>query len=55
LGQKELKNFLPKKLSLSSQKYRCGIRDPEKTYPGSRIPGSKRHRIPDPDPQHWFQ
>ncbi len=22
-------------------------------YP-SRIPGSKRHRIPDPDPQHWF-
>jgi hypothetical protein len=26
------------------------IRDPEKTYSGSRIPGSKRHRIP--DPQH---
>ncbi len=25
-----------------------GIRDPEKTYPGSRIQGSKRHRIPDP-------
>jgi hypothetical protein len=24
------------------------IRDPEKTYPGSRIQGSKRHRIPDP-------
>ncbi len=22
--------------------------------PGSRIHGSKRHRIPDPDPQHWF-
>ncbi len=22
--------------------------------PGSRIQGSKRHRIPDPDPQHWF-
>jgi hypothetical protein len=20
----------------------------------SRIQGSKRHRIPDPDPQHWF-
>jgi hypothetical protein len=20
---------------------------------GSRIHGSKRHRIPDPDPQHW--
>ncbi len=31
------------------------IRDPEKTYSGSRIQGSKRHRIliPDPDPQHW--
>jgi hypothetical protein len=25
---------------------------PEKTYSGSRIQGSKRHRIPDPDPQH---
>jgi hypothetical protein len=52
---KELENFLPKKLSLSSQKYgfgirdpTSGIRDPEKTYFGSRIPGSKRHRIPDP-------
>jgi hypothetical protein len=21
---------------------------------GSRIQGSKRHRIPDPDPQHWL-
>ncbi len=31
------------------------IRDPEKTYSGSRIrvQWSKRHRIPDPDPQHW--
>ncbi len=28
------------------------IRDPEKTYSGSQIQGSKRHRIPDPDPQH---
>jgi hypothetical protein len=28
------------------------IRDPEKIYSGSRIQGSKRHRIPDPDPQH---
>jgi hypothetical protein len=28
------------------------IRNPE-TYSGSRIQGSKRHRIPDPDPQHW--
>ncbi len=23
------------------------------THPGSRIQVSKRHRIPDPDPQHW--
>jgi hypothetical protein len=29
------------------------IRDSEKTYSGSRIQRSKRHRIPDPDPQHW--
>jgi hypothetical protein len=31
------------------------IRDPEKVHPGSgsRIPGVKKHRIPDPDPQHW--
>jgi hypothetical protein len=28
------------------------IQDPEKTYSGSRIQGSKRHRIP--DPQHCF-
>jgi hypothetical protein len=28
------------------------IRDTEKTYSGSRIQGPKRHRIPDPDPQH---
>ncbi len=25
------------------------------THPGSRIQGSKEHRIPYPDPQHWFQ
>jgi hypothetical protein len=50
-------NFLSKKLTLSSQKYGLGIRDPRsgirtKTYSGSRIQGSKRPRIPDPDPQH---
>jgi hypothetical protein len=28
------------------------IRDLEKTYSGSRIQGSKRHRIPDPDSSH---
>jgi hypothetical protein len=33
---------------------RSGIRDPEKTYSGSRIQGSKRHLIPDPDPQHCY-
>jgi hypothetical protein len=44
--------FLSTKLSLSSQKYGFGIRDPEKTYSGSRIQRSKSHRIPDPDPQH---
>jgi hypothetical protein len=38
-------------LSISSQKYKFGIRDPEKTYFGSRILGSKRHQIPDLDPQ----
>ncbi len=31
------------------------IRDPKNTYSGFRIQGSKRHRIPDPDPQHWQQ
>jgi hypothetical protein len=30
-----------------------GIRDPGKTYSRSRIQGSKRHRIP--DPQHWCE
>ncbi len=40
---KELFKFLPKKFSLSSQKYLFGIRDR-----GSPIQGSERHRIPDP-------
>jgi hypothetical protein len=31
---------------------RSEIRDPGKNYSGSRIQGSKRHRIPDPNPQH---
>jgi hypothetical protein len=25
------------------------------TQPEHRIQGSKKHRISDPDPQHWFQ
>jgi len=36
---KELKNFLPKNLSLTPQKYGFGLRDPIKTYFGSRGPG----------------
>jgi hypothetical protein len=58
--------FPQKILSPSPQKYGFGIwdsgseiRDPEKTYSGSRIPdlGIKKapdpgSRIPDPDPQH---
>jgi hypothetical protein len=48
---KEL-DFLPKNLSLSSQKYGVGIRNPEKNLSRIRVQGSKRHRIPDPDPQH---
>jgi hypothetical protein len=58
-----------KKWFLSSGKYDPGcssrirmlnflpIPDPDaelSTHPGSRIQGSKRHRIPDPDPQHWL-
>jgi hypothetical protein len=50
---KNYRTFYPKKLSISSQKYEFGIRDPEKTYSGSRIQGSKRHRIP--DPQHCLR
>jgi hypothetical protein len=42
----ELKIILFLKYGLS-QKYGFGIQDPEKTYSRSRIPGSKRHRIPD--------
>jgi hypothetical protein len=55
VNYKVLKAFLPKKMSLSSQKKGFGIRirDPGKTYSGSWIQGSNRHRIPDPDPQHW--
>jgi hypothetical protein len=42
------------KIVTKLSKYGFGIRD-EKTYSGSRIQGSKRHRIPDPDPQHWSE
>ncbi len=32
----------------------CLSRIPDPDFSGSRIQGSKRHRIPDPDPQHWL-
>jgi hypothetical protein len=53
---KELLKFLSNKLSLSSQKYGFGIRDPGSGKNLFRIPdpGVKRHWIPDPDPQHGF-
>ncbi len=43
------------KIVTKLSKYGFGIRDPEKTYSGSRIQGSKRHRVPDPDQQNWFK
>jgi hypothetical protein len=56
---KELQNFLPKKLSLSSQKYGFGIQIPRSGKnlfwipdPGSRGQKGNGFRIPDPDPQH---
>jgi hypothetical protein len=59
---KEFKYFnskKAKKLFLSSKKYDPGcssrIPDPDADFLPSRIPGSKRHPIPDPDPQHWFK
>ncbi len=49
-------NFLPKKLSLSSQKYGFGIRDPGSGKPipdpGSRGQKGTGSWTPDPDPQH---
>ena len=47
-----------KKWFLSSKKYDPGcsfrIPDPDADFLPSRIQGSKRHTIPDPDPQHWY-
>jgi membrane-bound lytic murein transglycosylase D len=50
-------NYVPKVLAAmeiinNPKKYGFVIRDPERTYSGSRIQGSKRCRIPDSDPQH---
>jgi len=54
----EVKYFNPKKIVLKLSEVMVGsgirIRD-QKTYSGSRIQGSKSHRIPDQDPQHCLQ
>ncbi len=48
--------LLTQKLSLDSQKYGFGIKDPRTGIRKNlfRIPGSKRHHILDTDSQHWF-
>jgi hypothetical protein len=49
LIHQELQYILPNKmLSLSSQNYGFGIRDPEKTYPRSRIPDPGVKKASDP-------
>jgi hypothetical protein len=50
------KKIVKKLLKIWSWDPGSEIRDPEKTYSGSRIQGSKstQSRIPDPDPQHCF-
>jgi hypothetical protein len=50
-----IKELFTQKIVTKLSKYWFGIRDPEKTHSGSRIQGSKRHRIPDLDPQHWLR
>ncbi len=54
-GTEKKYSTFTQKLSLSSQKYGFGIRDPEKSFSGSRIRGSKRHWSPGPDPQHCLE
>ncbi len=54
-GKEKKYSTLTQKLSLSSQKDGFGIRDPEKSFSGSRIRGSKRHRSPGPDPQYCLE
>jgi hypothetical protein len=52
--QRTAELFLLKHLSLNFKKYGVGIRNPEKSifWILDSGPGSKRHWIPDPDPQH---
>ncbi len=54
---KEFKYVNPKKWFLSSRKYDpgCSSRIRILTFCPSRIQGFKKHRIPDPDPQHWLE
>jgi hypothetical protein len=47
---KEVWTLLPKKLTLNSQKYGFGIRDPEKKPIPDPDPGVKKA----PDPQHCY-
>ncbi len=55
---KEFKYFNPKIWFLSSRKFDPVVHPGSgcrlSTHPGSRIQGSTRHQIPDPDPQHWL-
>jgi hypothetical protein len=55
-ASKNLRILSQKKLFLSSRKYDsgCSFRIRILTFYPSRIQGSKRHQIPDPDPQHWI-
>ncbi len=50
-------SILTQNLNLSSRKYEAGylfrIPDPRSVFFPSQIPGSKKHRIYDQDPQHW--
>ncbi len=59
IRNKEFKNFLLTKSKLSSCKYKiwCLFRipDPKSGFCPSWSQGSKKHRTPDLDPQHWTQ
>jgi hypothetical protein len=46
--------FLPRKLLISSEKYRFGIRDPGSGKNLFRIPDPTVKKAPDPDPQHFW-
>jgi hypothetical protein len=52
---KKFKYFNPKKWFLSSRKYDPGCSSRILNFLPIRIQGSKRHQIPDPNPQHCLQ